>query len=211
MTQDLSTPVEVSEQSELCIICEGGIHTAEYLYANGVVPSKVFLNLEEFKKNFPTFTTNSGLEYLFIIRGMVDFTFSDFYSVLRDYKRMRGSYEKMTVISNLELGKVEFPYYLYNGDLFYGSVSEVVRGKTTPVLHESQMKKSKGKTDKGKSDKVTNPAEKYILNPVMERYRSYRHVKSPVSVYGTELRSLPVEESSTKRFFEAVQVVDYFK
>lgn len=197
---------QTNPQKELCVICEGGIHTAEYLYRNGVIPSKVVLNLESFKEALPTFT--GEVEFLCIIRGMIDFTYAGFYALMRDYYAMKGSYENFTVISNLELGNVDFPYYLYSGDLFYGSVVEVFKGKRTPVVAEGDSKKTAKKKGGKKS---SSSVEDMIINPVMSRFKVYTGSKNPIGVFGAELREPPKPDPALKQYFTAVKVVDYFK
>ena len=54
------------------------------------------------------------------------YSFRGYHKDLDEYKEKLG---KITILSNVHLGVVPYVYYLYEGDLFYGSIKRVERGK----------------------------------------------------------------------------------
>lgn len=184
-------------ESKLYIICEGGVHTLEYINNNGIYPHKLILDLDSFNTKIAPYIAEHD-KILFIIKGLTDFTLTGIYAVVRDIEKIRPTYEGVTICSNMPLGVVSFPYYLYSGDLMY----------STPVLKDAkgyytQPPKSKTK-NKIKSDTLE-------VNEVMKELLLYNKKVTCVT-YGREtVEAVAIQDPLEKRNLDAIVHVDYYK
>ena len=110
----------------LIVICEGGLHTVEYLQRNGVYPAAMVIEPSKFQDMSPYLSKDDDI--LLIIKGLTDFTMASVYGLLNKFKEYQEKYKRVTIMTNIPLGNVDFDYYLYEGDIFYGNV-QLVSGK----------------------------------------------------------------------------------
>lgn len=194
---------------QLIVISEGDMHMLKYLRANGLRPKSFVTNCSKFKELKPYISSNDTL--LVIIKGFTDFTISEVYALMNDIEDVRGKLRAVVVVSNINLGNVPFEYYLYEGDLFYGSMKHVVRGKTYDIVLDDAdtdvtidtVKKKKVKAPK---DKENKPVE---INPVMQTFKHFNDNSLKVSYYGVEVK--PEKDNVYNRVEEArIISVDLF-
>lgn len=178
----------------LILICEGGAHTVEYFHRNKVYPGAVVLTTTKFKEMMPYLSKNDAV--LVVIKGLTDFSMAEVYALFDDLDTAKTKLHSITVMTNIELGHVSMPYYLYEGDLFYGRVYEVVKGKKTEILTEQEQldskkkgKKVKKSTTKGKNTtSKENSTQPYANNAVISRYKEYNKRDIKLTIYGNEQR-----------------------
>lgn len=166
---------------QLILITEGGIHMGEYFINNKVYPSKIVLRTEAFQEICPYL--NKEDEILIVIKGLTHFTMSEVYKLLDDIEAVKNNVGKITLVSNIYLGKVMGEYYLYTGDLFYGDYFLVRDGKIYNLDVDDTKNKKKKKKDVAyeeiitpikafykynKTDKVNLFGEKEKENKVIE-------------------------------------------
>lgn len=174
---------------KLIVICEGGIHTVEYLQKNGVFPSAMVLEPPKFQEMSPYLTKDDDI--LLIIKGLTDFTMASVYALLAKFKEYQNKYKRVTILSNIPLGNIDFDYYLYSGDIFYGNVQKIVNKKkydldTNGNIIENQ-KKSFLSGSKNKFEKAVG------RNPIMFQFKKYNNKKVRLMIYGKIPLNAPVE------------------
>lgn len=175
-----------TEEKRLIVISEGGAHTIDYLHRNGVYPGAIVMTATKYKEIIPYLSKND--EVLVLIKGLTDFTMEEIYVLLDDIEETRDRLHAVTILSNIDLGKINKSYYYYTGDLFYGQVYESFNGKLTLIEEEdSEDKKKKGKQKKSKGSKdAENVAEVPSINSVIARYLVYNKRDVKFTVYGSE-------------------------
>ena len=188
--------------SSLFLIMEGGLHSLDYMHRNGVYPKEVGLRTGIFQDRVPYLTSDTDI--LVVVKGLTDFTVKGIYSLLKEIRLHEDKLKSVAVMSNVHLGDVPFPYYLYEGDLFYGTVKKVVRGKITSFDTPEKDKKKVKSTRKGKPS-----VDNLSINAVMERYKIYNQRDILPSLYGTdELELLHTKED--KAYSESIVLVNVF-
>lgn len=163
----------------LVLICEGGAHTVEYFHNNKVFPGAVVFDALKFREMAPYLGKED--EILVVIKGLTDFTLAEVYSLLDDIATNKEKVKDITILSNINLGKVQFNYFLYVGDLFYGALKEVLDGKVHDFSTDEEAQK--GKRKKGK-DKLEKPKDALAENTVMGRYKKYSRNEVRFQIYG---------------------------
>ena len=188
----------------LIVICEGGIHTVDYLQKNGVFPAAMVIEPSKFQDMSPYLSEDD--EILLIIKGLTDFTMASIYALLNKFKEYQGKYKKVTILTNIPLGNVDFEYYLYEGDIFYGGVQKVNGKKKVDLdiygeVMESQRKFSFTKQRQVKAENI---------NPIMHQFKKYNNKRVKLMIYGKVAMNEPVITSSFD-YEEKVKVVDLYK
>ena len=188
----------------LIVICEGGIHTVDYLQKNGVFPAAMVIEPSKFQDMSPYLSEDD--EILLIIKGLTDFTMASIYALLNKFKEYQNKYKKVTILTNIPLGNVDFEYYLYEGDIFYGAVQRVNGKKKVDLdiygeVFEPQRKFSFTKQRQIKAENV---------NPIMHQFKKYNNKKVKLMIYGKVAMNEPVTTSSFA-YEEKVKVVDLYK
>lgn len=195
----------MEENTRLVLICEGGAHTVEYFHRNKVYPAVIVMETSKFREMSPYLTKND--EILVVIKGLTDFTMAGIYSLLNDLEEARDRLHDVTIMSNVDLGKISTPYYLYSGDLFYGTVKKVMNGKIYEIdgNAESSSTPSKGlklkkkeKASEHKKKEVNTPS----INVVISRYKKYNKRDIKFTIYGTnekEVQSMYEEDEIAKK------------
>ena len=188
----------------LIVICEGGLHTVEYLQRNGVYPAAMVIEPSKFQDMSPYLSEDDDI--LLIIKGLTDFTMASVYGLLNKFKEYQEKYKRVTIMTNIPLGNVDFDYYLYEGDIFYGNVQLVSGKKKVDIdvnggLMDAQKKSlfSKG-----------GPVKAVNFNPIMYQYRRYNNKRVKLMIYGKVAMNDPVVTSSYD-YEEKVKVVDLYK
>lgn len=179
---------KMEENKKLILICEGGAHTVEYFHKNRVYPHSIVLTTTKFKEMMPYLTKDD--EVLVIIKGLTDFSMVEIYALIKDLEDSQEKISGFTVMSNIELGKIPTPYYLYEGDLFYGGVKQVVNGKQSEILTDEDSTKTKKKKSKNatKERLSKNSNDKVSTNAVIDGYKIYNKRDIKFQVYGSERR-----------------------
>ena len=187
----------------LIVICEGGLHTVEYLQRNGVYPAAMVIEPSKFQDMSPYLSKDDDI--LLIIKGLTDFTMASVYGLLNKFKEYQEKYKRVTIMTNIPLGNVDFDYYLYEGDIFYGNVQLVSGKKKVDIdvnggLMDAQKKSlfSKG-----------GPVKAVNFNPIMYQYRRYNNKRVKLMIYGKVAMNDPVVTSSYD-YEEKVKVVDLY-
>ena len=128
------------------------------------------------------------------------------YGLLNKFKEYQEKYKRVTIMTNIPLGNVDFDYYLYEGDIFYGNVQLVSGKKKVDIdvnggLMDAQKKSlfSKG-----------GPVKAVNFNPIMYQYRRYNNKRVKLMIYGKVAMNDPVVTSSYD-YEEKVKVVDLYK
>ena len=91
----------------------------DYFLANGVVPSSVIL----YPPQFGQVATYLGkdADILVVIHGLTTFKMSEVNQLCRDLLEFKAMYKEVTILSDVPL-TIPLEYYLYEGDLFEGTV-----------------------------------------------------------------------------------------
>ncbi len=158
----------------LIVICDGDFTTLEYLHKNGVFPEKAVLSEEKLSDITPYLTKDD--EILFVSNGLTSFTLSSVYSMVNILELHRPKVKGVTIMSNIPLGVVGFDYYLYSGDLFYGSVQQIIKNKVYELDEQGVI--LEGKKKKGK----TRTTEE-VKNPISFRFKKYGNPEQKLMLY----------------------------
>jgi hypothetical protein len=190
----------LEEQKRLVLICEGGAHTVEYFHKNKVFPGAVVFSANKFREIAPYLTKNDDI--LIVIKGLTDFAMVDIYALLNDIAEMdmRSKLHDVLIMSNIDLGVVSEPYYLYSGDLFYGEVKEVNKGKVYDIVDPNEdVSQKEKKSIFGKKKKVSEVNKKLsemsVINSVVSRYKVYSKRDIKFTIYGSDKKTVePMHE-----------------
>lgn len=166
---------------KLIVVCEGGIHTVEYLHRNGVYPHALVLAPDKIPEMLPYMSKDD--EVMVLVKGLTDFTMSDVYAMLSKLYENSGKVKRVMLMSNIEVGVVPYPYYLYEGDLFHGTV-KVVKDRKQYTLE--------GKKVGRKGDKEQQDGGNLVMQKMQEKYGD-RSVN--LKIYGKLKREKPVAQA----------------
>lgn len=180
-----------STDKRLVVICEGGAHTIEYLHKNKVFPGAVIFSATKFREIAPYLTKNDDL--LVVVKGLTDFSMVDIYALFNDIEEMdmKSKLFDITIMSNINLGFVTLPYFLYTGDLFYGEVKRVEKGKVYDILdQDGDIVQKEKKSLFGKKKKASELDKKLlemkVINTVVSRYKVYSKRDIKFTIYGSD-------------------------
>ena len=190
----------------LMVICEGGVHTVEYLHRNGVFPKSLLIEPNKFQEISPYLTKDDDI--LLIIKGLTDFTMASIYGLLAKFDEFKDKYKRVTILTNIPLGSVHYDYYLYSGDLFYGDVKLIVNKKSFELDDNGNVVEKQKKSLFSKK-KSTDETKK---NPIMFQFKKYNDRKTQLMIYGKT--NIGVEEREIphlQEYEDKIQVVDLFK
>ena len=162
----------------LIVICEGGIHTVDYLQKNGVYPAAMVIEPSKFQDMSPYLTKEDDI--LLIIKGLTDFTMASIYGLLNKFKEYKDKYKRVTILTNIPLGNIDFDYYLYDGDIFYGSVKLISNKKEFELNEQGEIVENQNKFSFMK--KKVQKLEGY--NPIMHQFKKYNNKKIKIMIYG---------------------------
>lgn len=186
----------------LIVICEGGVHTVEYLQRNGVFPAAMVLEPKKFQDMSPYLTKDDDI--LLIINGLTDFTMSDIYNLLSKFKEYENRFKRVTILTNIPLGVIPYDYYLYSGDLFYGSVIKVSNNKRYELDSNGNVDtQKKGLFSKKNVEVVENK------NPITFQFKKYNNRKVKIMIYG-KMNKDTVESVSNYEYEDKIKIVDLF-
>ena len=206
---EMENMVDVVKFERLTIITEGGVHMIEYLINNRIVANSIVLDATKFKEILPYLDKSDDI--LLIIKGLTDFTMSEVYSLIGVFKQNLDKLGRVTILSNINLGRVDLDYYLYSGDLFYGKVKKISNGKVvadeefeTDVETSGINNRLLGVFRKKKStDKNKNKPDNYNKNAVAHAYKVYNSNNVKVQIYSKDKKdnrqSLPIEHDVLQR------------
>ena len=189
----------------LIVVCEGGIHTINYLNNNGLYPGALLVEFSKFQEVAPYLTKDDDI--LILIAGMTDFTMASLYGLVNRIKQLENKYNRLVLMSNIPLGKIGLPYYLYKKDLFRGSV------KYVDIKQKKHFVDSYGRVIEEKKSlfkKNTVQPEKGF-NPIMrEMKKEFGNKKTKLMIYGKLAITEPVK-TNDKAYSEKVIDVDIYK
>lgn len=187
----------------LIVICEGGVHTVEYLHRNGVYPGAMLIEPGKFQEISPYLTKDDDI--LLIIKGLTDFTMTSIYGLLAKFDEYKNKFKRVTILTNIPLGAVSYDYYLYTGDLFYGSVKKVINKKVYDLDSNGNIVENQKKfTFSKKKDNY-----KLEYNPIMTQFKKYNNKKVRIMIYGKMSMTEP-NISTALEYEEKVKVVDLY-
>ena len=187
----------------LIVICEGGVHTIEYLHKNGVFPASMVIEPMKFQEMSPYLTKDDDI--LLIIKGLTDFTMSNIYALISKFKEYESKYKRVTILTNVPLGSIPYEYYLYSGDLFYGDVKKISNNKEYPLDENGNVEEVKKGFSFGKKKVVE---VKQAKNPITFQFKKYNDKKTKLMIYGkinTEME--PVQQF---RYEDSIKLVDLY-
>lgn len=201
------------------LICEGGPHTIEYMINNGVIPNSIILDTSKFKEILPYLSVEDDI--LLLVKGLTDFTLTDIYGLINVFQENSSKLGRITILSNINLGKVALEYYFYTGDLFYGTVCKVVNGKRYPISddEDGDNESSKSRSRFGllrkekRADKNQNNPDKPSKNAVAHAYKVYNCKDVKVQIYGKDKSSndSSTPKATSKDVLERVKAINLFE
>lgn len=207
---------ETKKFERLVLITEGGVHMIEYLLHNRVVANSIVLDATKFKEILPYLDTSDDV--LLIIKGLTDFTMSDIYTLIGSFKQNIDKLGRVTILSNVMLGKIDFDYYLYSGDLFYGNVKKISNGRVvedddydtdlTPETKENKLfnffKRNKA------TDKNENSKDVVRKNAVANAYKVYNSNNVKVQIYSKDKKDTNEQYSSENGVLQRVKSINLY-
>lgn len=175
----------------LIVICEGGVHTVEYLHRNGVYPGAMLIEPGKFQEISPYLTKDDDI--LLLIKGLTDFSMVSIYGLLAKFDEYKDKFKRVTILTNVPLGAVSYEYYLYSGDLFFGDVKKVVNKKLYDLDENGNVIENQKKFSFKKKKKQEDDMKK---NPIMFQFKKYNNKKVRIMIYGKMALNEPTEVSS---------------
>lgn len=186
----------------LIVICEGGVHMVEYLQKNGVFPSAMVIEPKKFQDMSPYLTKDDDI--LLILNSLTDFTMSDVYGLLSKFKEYENRFKRVTILTNVPLGVIPYEYYLYSGDLFYGSVKKVANNKIFELDSNGNVPTQKKKLfQKKQVETVSNK------NPIAFQFKKYNDRKVKLMIYGKVNKEVETPVSHFE-YEDKIKIVDLF-
>ena len=182
----------------------------EYFHHNAVFPAAAILSPMKFKQVAPYLTKDD--EILIVIKGLTDFKLSEVYQLFKDLDEYKEKLGKITILSNVHLGVVPYVYYLYEGDLFYGSLKRVERGKVRDLTAEelgdfSDIDNPK-KTKKPKPVDVKEvPPELLKNNTVMAGFKKYNYRKIKLIIYGRDADVNKSDDNVSQKYVDLMSKI----
>lgn len=189
----------------LIVICEGGLHTVEYLQRNGVYPAAMVVEPAKFQDMSPYLTKDDDV--LLIIKGLTDFTMASVYGLLNKFKEYESKINNVTILTNIPLGNIDFDYYLYEGDIFYGSVQKVSGKKKFDIDINGEIIDKTQKKSFFNRKQVVKAVDR---NPIMFSFKKYNNKKIKIMIYGKVMNNDPVVVPQFD-YEEKVKVVDLYQ
>ena len=189
----------------LIVICEGGLHTVEYLQRNGVYPAAMVVEPAKFQDMSPYLTKDDDV--LLIIKGLTDFTMASVYGLLNKFKEYESKINNVTILTNIPLGNIDFDYYLYEGDIFYGSVQKVSGKKKFDIDINGEIIDKTQKKSFFNRKQVVKAVDR---NPIMFSFKKYNNKKIKIMIYGKVMNNDPVVDPQFD-YEEKVKVVDLYQ
>lgn len=193
-------------EDRLILICDGNIHTVEYIVSHGLYPSALVFEPLMFQEMAPYLRETDDI--LLIVKGLTDFTLKDIYSLLSKFKEYEGKYNSVTVLSNMDLGYVENIYYKYSGDLFYSSeLLYVDRKKYFNIDIEGNI------LENNKKKKYSYTGDSAIINPILNKLMSKYGVLSEsakrMKIYGKN--SKEIVKINNSEYLDNITIIDMYK
>ena len=107
-------------------------------------------------------------------------------------------------MTDIPLGVIPYDYYLYSGDLFYGSVKKVSNNKVLELDSNGNVDTNKkGLFLKKQTEVVENK------NPITFQFKKYNDRKVKLMIYG-KMNSDKVEPVSVFEYEDKIKLVDLF-
>lgn len=183
-----SKVIEVKEK-KLILIAEGDAHMIEYFHKNKVYPATAIMDLSKLRELLPYFGEKDDV--LIVIRGLTDFTMAEIYACIHDITEIGDKLNSVRILTNVELGVVDLPYYHYEGDLFYGKVEQIIKNKHVELDEDGEP--YIGKHKKPKKEKGTVEDTKMKVNPIMAKYKGYNNPSVRFGIYGKQTKELTLD------------------
>lgn len=195
--------------SKLTIITEGGLSKAGYFVNNGVFPHVWGFSVESFIPRIKYLTEEDDI--LVVVNGFTDFKPSEIYSLFMMLERQYDYWDEsgmegrpnIVVVSNIKLGAVNFPYYYYKGDLFYGQVWSVSGGRLTEVQVDVD---SSGKRKRAKQNNAS--ADSFSLNGLMAGYKKYNQAAINATTLGDPFSGTESPKEDNREYADAMALSD---
>jgi hypothetical protein len=141
----------------------------------------------KFQEMSPYLTKDDDI--LLIIKGLTDFTMASVYALLTKFKEYQNKYKRVTILSNIPLGSIDFDYYLYSGDIFYGNVQKIVNKKKYDIDTNGNIIENQKKSFLGQKNKFEKAEGR---NPIMFQFKKYNDKKVRLMIYGKIPLNAPV-------------------
>ena len=186
----------------LILICDGGVHTLEYIHRHKVYPGVVVFDIGKFQEIIPYLRKDD--EILLIIKGLTDFTMADIYALMNRFKENEDKIKNITILSNVNLGVIPYKYYFYEGDLFFGDVKLMENNEVYNLDKEGNIIEQKGKFLN-----IKKKEEKLSYNPIAHSYRRYKDSTVKVVFYGSKKENRAVKEEDN--YAKNIILVDIYK
>lgn len=171
--------------NRLILITEGGAHTVEYFHRNRVYPDAIVMETDKFQELAPYLSKDDDI--LLVIKGLTDFTLRSVYGLVKKLDEHRGGVGRIVIMSNMDLGVIQTPYFRYTGDLFYGTVERVENGHRIPLDSDGKpIVKRPLKLNRGGKAKTSGDVTQ---NAVMRSYLVYSQRDKRFQIYGRTLKS----------------------
>lgn len=183
----------------LILICDGGMHNLEYIHKHKIYPGIVIFDINKFQEIIPYLHKDD--EILLVIKGLTDFKMSEVYALMNKFKENEEKIKDITILSNITLGVIPYEYYLYEGDLFFGSVKLLSGKDEFQIDQKGNVIENKGR--------FKRKQEKLKYNPITHRYRKYNDRKVKSVFYGNKTEAIEIKEEDD--FVKNILIVDIYK
>lgn len=127
----------------LYVLTDDGVTVIEYLQRNGVYPHKYGLVSESFKSVAPYLSREDTV--MVISKGLIDWSLLRLMNLLGEVYDCKDRVADILVYSNIEL-PLEYKYTLIDGDLFYGTLTDVEGKKKGKPYKSNIAEKLRGYT-----------------------------------------------------------------
>lgn len=143
----------------LTVLAEDAELTVAYLKSKGVHPHQLITKLNCFKRVLKSLGSDDDL--LIIVHGLTSFKLSVLYNFLSEFKTETCGV-RLICLSDILFDNFPISYYLYSGDLFLSSITEVRK----------------------KNKKIAYKKEEGVINNLMQYYRKGYEIDYPVLCFG---------------------------
>lgn len=174
----------------LTMIVDGGLQTAGYFVQQGISPDVVITDLALISDLLPYLPM--GTDVLVVVNNATDFTLYTLNTVVQ--KLVESSFiSSVTVISNINLGALCIPYYIYKGRPLSGEVEYVKGGERISLFKKEPFKRGLGK---GYADVEQR------INPVMTPFLVFKGEKNIRKYVGRPDKVVRLDDDVTPLSFE---------
>lgn len=183
----------------LILICDGGVHTLEYIHKHKIYPGIVIFDINKFQEIVPYLHNED--EILLIIKGLTDFKMSEVYALLKKFQENEDKVKSITILSNITLGVIPYEYYLYEGDLFFGNVKLISGNEEYQIDEKGNIVESKGM--------FRRRHKNLTYNPISHKFRKFNDRTIRSVFYGNKVGQL--ERKEEDEIIKNIILVDIYK